>query len=49
MQVTRRTFLKVCATGLGSSSAAMLGFSPGVALAEVRAFKLARSTETRNT
>jgi len=49
MQVTRRTFLKVCASGLGSSSAAMLGFSPGVSLAEVREFKLVRSTETRNT
>jgi formate dehydrogenase major subunit len=49
MQVTRRTFFKVCASGLGGSSVAMLGFSPGDALAEVREFKLIRSTETRNT
>ena len=49
MQVTRRQFFKVCAAGLGSSSAAMLGFSPGAALAEVREFKLTRSTETRST
>lgn len=49
MQVTRRQFFKVCAGGLGSSSLAMLGFSPSDALAEVREFKLARTTETRNT
>ena len=49
MQVTRRTFFKVCAGGLWSSSVAMLGFSPSEALAEVREFKLARSTETCNT
>lgn len=49
MQVTRRQFFKVCAGGLGSSSLAMLGFAPGDALAEVRSFKLTRTTETRNT
>lgn len=49
MQVTRRQFFKVCAGGLGSSSLAMLGFAPGNALAEVRSFKLTRTTETRNT
>lgn len=49
MRVTRRTFFKVCATGLGSSSVALLGFSPGEALAEVRDFKLARTSEARNT
>lgn len=49
MQVTRRKFFKVCAGGLGSSTVAMLGFSPGEALAEVREFKLTRSNETRNT
>lgn len=49
MQLNRRQFFKVCATGLGSSSLAMLGFAPGEALAEVRNFKLARATETRNT
>jgi len=49
MRVTRRQFFKVSAAGLGASSIAALGFSPGKALAEVRDFKLARSTETRNT
>ena len=49
MQVTRRQFFKICAGGLGSSSLAMLGFMPGEALAEVREFKLERTTETRNT
>jgi formate dehydrogenase major subunit len=49
MKVTRRQFFKVCAVGLGTSSVAALGFSPIDALAEVREFKLARSTETRNT
>ncbi|MGE5154712.1 MAG: twin-arginine translocation signal domain-containing protein, partial [Bdellovibrio bacteriovorus] len=49
MQVSRRTFLKVCAAGVGTSSLALLGFAPDAALAEVRTFKLARATETRNT
>ena len=49
MQMTRRQFFKICAAGVGSSSLAALGFAPGEALAEVRAFKLARTTETRNT
>ena len=49
MKVTRRQFFKVCAVGLGTSSVAALGFSPVDALAEVREFKLAHSTETRNT
>jgi formate dehydrogenase major subunit len=49
MQASRRTFLKVCATGVGSSSLSLLGFAPGAALAETRAFKLARASETRNT
>jgi len=49
MRVNRRQFFKVCAGGLGASSIAALGFSPDAALAEVREFKLAASTETRNT
>jgi formate dehydrogenase major subunit len=49
MQVTRRQFFKICAAGVSGSSLAMLGFSPTDALAEVREFKLARSTETRST
>lgn len=49
MQVSRRQFFKICTAGVGGSSLAMLGFSPTAALAEVRAFKLARTTETRST
>ena len=49
MQVTRRQFFRICAAGVGSSSLAALGFSPGEALAGVREFKLARATETRST
>lgn len=47
--MTRRQFLKATGTTLGASSLALMGFSPGEALAEVRQFKLARATETRNT
>ena len=49
MQVTRRQFFKICSTGMGTASIALMGFSPNQALAETRTFKLARSTETRNT
>ena len=49
IDVNRRQFLKLTSAGLGSSSAAMLGFAPGAALAEVRAYKLTRATEVRNT
>lgn len=49
MHVTRRQFFRICATGMGASSLAALGFAPDAALAEVRAFKLARATATRNT
>lgn len=48
MQVTRRQFFKICGAGLGASSVAYLGFSPETALAEVRAFKLARAKESRS-
>ncbi len=48
MQVNRRQFFKICSAGLGGSSIAVMGFSPTAALAEVRTFKLARATETRN-
>lgn len=47
--MSRRQFFRISATGLGSSSVIGLGFSPQSALAEVRAFKLARTTETRGT
>ncbi len=49
MQVTRRQFVKIAAGGIGGTSLAALGFSPSRALAEVRAFKLAHTSETRNT
>ncbi len=49
LQMSRRQFLKVTATSLAGSSLALMGFAPDTALAEVRQYKLARSTETRNT
>ena len=50
--VTRRQFLRfsaVSAAGLGASSLGILGFSSSQVLAEVRQYKLARTTETRST
>jgi formate dehydrogenase major subunit len=47
--ITRRQFLGVSGATLAGSSLALMGFSPSAALAEVREFKLARATETRNT
>lgn len=47
--ISRRQFLKISAAGLSASSLAILGFSPNQVLAEVRQYKLARTTETRNT
>ena len=47
--MTRRRFLKVTGVSLAGSSLALMGFSPTAAVAEVRQFKLARTTETRNT
>src|SRR5262245_48388418 len=49
MDIDRRQFFRACAAGLSGSSLALLGFSPQPVLAETRAFKLARTTETRNT
>jgi formate dehydrogenase major subunit len=49
MHMSRRQFLKACGIGLGGSSMAIMGFSPAPVLAEVREFKLLRTTETRNT
>ena len=57
LSVTRRQFLRFGAAsaagggaaGLGASSLAILGFSATEVLAEVREYKLARTTETRNT
>ena len=49
MSFTRRQFFKLSASGIGATSLAALGFAPDRVLADVRAFKLARTTETRNT
>jgi formate dehydrogenase major subunit len=49
MTVTRRQFLGASAAGIGATTLGALGFSPRRVLAEVRTFKLARTTETRNT
>ena len=49
MDMDRRQFFRVSGAGLAGSSMVVLGFSPTAALAETRQFKLARTTETRNT
>jgi formate dehydrogenase major subunit len=49
VDITRRQFLTVTGASLAGSSLALMGFSPSKALAEVREFKLASATETRNT
>jgi formate dehydrogenase major subunit len=48
-QMSRRQFLRVTGATLATSSIAALGFAPTTALAEVRQYKLLRTTETRNT
>jgi len=49
MDMNRRQFFRVSGAGLAASSLVALGFSPTLALAETRQFKLERATETRNT
>jgi formate dehydrogenase major subunit len=49
MNVNRRQFFKISGTALGASTVTALGFSPALAVANVRPFKLERTTETRNT
>jgi formate dehydrogenase major subunit len=49
MAFTRRQFFKLSAGGIGATSLAALGFAPDRVLADARAFKLARTSETRNT
>jgi formate dehydrogenase major subunit len=49
MQISRRQFLKMGGIGLGGASMGLMGFSPTPVLAEVREFKLLKTTETRNT
>ena len=49
VNMNRRQFFKVTGATLAGSSLALLGAAPGIALAEVRQYKLSRMTETRNT
>jgi len=49
MDISRRGFFRVTTTGIGASSLAAMGFSPSEAVAQVREFKLAKTSETRNT
>ena len=49
LQVSRRQFFKVSASGLGAAGLAMMGAYPGSAHAEVRTYRLSRARETRNT
>jgi formate dehydrogenase major subunit len=49
MDMSRRHFFRTSAGALAGSSLVLLGFSPTAAVAEARSFKLARTTETRNT
>ena len=52
VMLSRRQFLQfsaVSAAGLSTSSLGILGFSATQVLAEVRQYKLERTTETRNT
>ena len=49
VNMSRRQFFKVTGATLASSSLTLLGAAPAPALAEVRQYKLARMTETRNT
>ncbi len=49
VQLSRRQFMKVTGSSLAGSSLALMGFSPATALAEVRQYKLAATTVTRQT
>ncbi len=49
MSVTRRQFLKLTASSIGSTGLVALGFAPDRVLADVRQFKLAHTSQTRNT
>src|SRR5262250_1862447 len=49
INVNRRQFFKISGTALGASTLTALGFSPAAAVANVRPFKLERTTETRST
>jgi formate dehydrogenase major subunit len=49
MNLSRRQFLKLTTSGIGATSLGVLGFAPDGVLADVRNFKLASTTQTRNT
>ena len=49
MDMNRRHFFRMSGAGLVGSSLVAMGFSPTAALAEVRQFKLASTTVTRQT
>ena len=49
MQVSRRQFFKLCGGSMAGTTIAALGFTPGIAMADVRSYKLLRASETRNT
>lgn len=49
VKITRRQFFKATGTAAAGSSLTLLGAAPTAAVAEVRQYKLARMTETRNT
>ena len=45
MDVSRRQFFRICAGGMAGTTAAVLGFTPSLALAEARNYKLLRAKE----
>jgi len=49
MEFTRRGFMKLSASAVGAGGLTALGFSAKTAFADVRTFKLAHTSETRNT
>jgi formate dehydrogenase major subunit len=49
MKVSRRQFFRIGAAALGGSGLAAMGYSTAFAAEQAREFKLARTTETRNT
>jgi formate dehydrogenase major subunit len=49
VSMNRRQFFRICGAGLGTSTLVALGMAPSVAHAEMRAYKIDRATETRNT
>lgn len=48
MDVSRRQFFKICAGGMAGTTVAALGFTPKMALAQARNYKLLRAKEIRN-